>query len=399
MNKLNRRNVLAAGAAMLAAPSIVRAQGATVKIGAITPRQGPWAVHGEAATLAMKIALDQVGNKAMGRPIEVITYDDPNPLGAQQNMRKLIQEDKVHAVIGGWNSATALAMASVSAQTKMPTVITAGTAKDITGKSCDPYVFRVNSLPNVYAKLLARELLPVGKRWYFLVGAFAYGQEAYQMMKAEVEAAGGKDVGMDATPVGTSDFSAIILKIRQAKPDVIVLGIAGDDQVSFLKQYDEFGLRGRIPLASLVVADEDLWAQTNPTGIMGKFWHFNNPANTPAEKTLNDAVMKATGHPASQTAAIAWVATRMLVGGLDRAKSLEPAAIVRGIEAARVEGVPGYFREWDHQLVWQPVVGRMRDKVTNKYDPMEIVSKPLNPAEVESLYGSKEESACKMKSL
>jgi len=397
MNKLNRRNVLAAGAAMLSAPGLLRAQGAPVKIGAIVPRQGVFAVHGEAATLAMKIALEQVGNKAMGRPIELITYDDPNPLGAQQNMRKLIQQDKVHAVLGGFNSATALAMASVGGEAKVPTVITSGVAKDITGKSCDPYVFRVNSLPSVYAKQLARELLPIGKRWYFLVGAFAYGQDTYQMMKAEVEGAGGKDVGMDATPVGTSDFSAIILKIRQAKPDVIVLGISGDDLVSFLKQYEEFGLRGRIPLASLTVADEDLWAQNNPTGIMGKFWHFNNPANSPAEKMLNDAVMKATGHPASQTAAITWVSTRMLVAGLDKAKSLEPAAIVRGIEAARIEGVRGYFRDWDHQFIWQPVVGQMRDKVTNKYDPMVIVSKPLNTTELERIYGTKEESACRMR--
>lgn len=195
------------------------------------------------------------------------------------------------------------------------------------------------------------------------------------------------------------DFSAIILKIRQARPDVIVLGISGDDLVSFLKQYEEFGLRGRIPLASLTVADEDLWAQINPTGIMGKFWHFNNPENSPAEKALNDAVMKATGHPASQTAAITWVSMRMLVAGLDQAKSLEPAAIVRGLEAARVEGLSGYFRAWDHQLIWQPVVGRMRDKVTNKYDPMEIVSKRLSTDELEAMYGSKEESACRMKSL
>jgi hypothetical protein len=87
------------------------------------------------------------------------------------------------------------------------------------------------------------------------------------------------------------------------------------------------------------------------------------------------------------------------VAGLDQAKSLEPAAIVRGLEKARVDGLRTYFREWDHQLIWQPVVGRMRDKVTDKYDPMVVTSKPVSAPELEAMYGTKEESACKMKSL
>src|SRR5690606_21054855 len=133
---------------------------------------------------------------------------------------------------------------------KVPTIISAALAREITGKNCSRYVFRNNAPPPVYARLLARQLLPIGKKWYFLVGAYAYGQEAYQVLKAELLAAGGQDLGMDAASVGPTDFSAVILKMRQARPDVIVLGIAGADLAAFLKQYNEFGLRGRIPLAS-----------------------------------------------------------------------------------------------------------------------------------------------------
>lgn len=397
---LNRRQVLrnaGAAAAVFGAPGLVFSQaGSPVKIGSLLPRQGPFALQGEATSLGIKVALEQAGNKVLGRPIQLVAYDEPNPLGAQQNMQKLIQEDKVVAVIGGSNSAAGLAIASVAAQAKTPTIISAALAREITGKNCNRYVFRNNAPPPVYAKLLARQMLPVGKKWYFLVGAYAYGQEAYQMLKAELVAAGGQDLGMDAAAVGTTDFSSIILKIRQAKPDVVMLGISGTDLAAFLKQYNEFGLRGKIPLGSLTVADEELWSQTGISGVMGKYWHFNNPANGAAEKSLNDAVMKETKHPASASCAQGWVCTRMLLAAMEKEKSVEPAAIVRGLETVRPEGVPGYYREWDHQFITRLVMAQVRDTITDKYDPVQVLNSSMRMADFEALYGTKEEIGCAM---
>jgi branched-chain amino acid transport system substrate-binding protein len=397
---LNRRHVLraaGAGVAALGAPGLVFSQGdAPIRIGSLLPRQGPFALQGEATSLGIKVALQQAGNKVLGRPIELVAYDEPNPLGAQQNMQKLIQEDKVAAVIGGSNSAAGLAMASVAAQARTPTIISAALAREITGKNCNRYVFRNNAPPPVYAKLLARQMLPVGKKWYFLVGAYAYGQEAYQMLKAELVAAGGQDLGMDAAAVGTTDFSSIILKIRQAKPDVVMLGISGTDLAAFLKQYNEFGLRGKIPLGSLTVADEELWAQTGISGVMGKYWHFNNPANSPAEKSLNDAVLKETKHPASASCAQGWVCMRMLLAAITQEKSADPAAIVRGLETVRPDGVPGYYRAWDHQFITRLVLAQMRDTITDKYDPVTVLNASMKMADFEALYGTKEEIGCTM---
>jgi len=397
---VKRRSLLrvaGAGAAVLGMPRFAFAQaGAPVRIGTVLPRQGPFALQGEATSLGVKVALQQAGNKVLGRPIELIAYDEPNPLGAQQNMQKLVQEDKVAAVIGGSNSATGLAIASVAAQSKMPTIVSAALAREITGKNCNRYVFRNNAPPPVYAKLLARQMLPAGKKWYFLVGAYAYGQEAYQMLKAELAAAGGQDMGMDAAAVGTTDFSSVILKIRQARPDVVMLGISGTDLAAFLKQYNEFGLRGKIPLGSLTVADEELWAQTGISGVMGKYWHFNNPANSPAEKALNDAVLKETKHPASASCAQGWVCTRMLLAAIEQEKSTEPAAIVRGLETVRPEGVPGYYRAWDHQFITRLVMAQVRDTITDKYDPVTVLNPAMKMADFEALYGSKEEIGCAM---
>ncbi|VTU36509.1 Leucine-, isoleucine-, valine-, threonine-, and alanine-binding protein precursor [Variovorax sp. PBS-H4] len=398
----NRRHILqAAGgaAAAIAAPPLFAQSGGTIKLGSLLPRQGPFALQGEATTMGIKVALDQANHSVIGRKVEWVAYDEPNPLGAQQNMQKLAQEDKVAAVIGGSNSATGLAIASVAAQQKMPTIISAALAKEITGKNCNRYVFRNNGTPIVYARLLAQQLLPRGKKWYFLVGNYAYGHEAYQMLKSELLAAGGQDVGMDAASVGTTDFSSIILKIRQARPDVIALGIAGTDLTAFLKQYDEFGMRGKIPLGSLTIGDEEIWAQPNPSGIMGKYWHFNNPQNSPEERALNQTVLKATGRPASQSCAQGWICARMILAAIEKEGSAEPAAIVRGLETVRPAGVPGYFREWDHQFITRLVCTEVREKVTDKYDALRIIGKPMTPQEMEPLYGSKEEVGCTLGSL
>jgi branched-chain amino acid transport system substrate-binding protein len=303
-----------------------------VRIGAVLPRQGGFALQGEASALGIKIALGMANDQVLGRPAELIIYDDPTPMDAQTNMRKLIEEQKVCAILGGTNSASGLAIASLGGEMKVPTIITAAGVREITGKNCNPYVFRTNAYNSIYTTLVSKHLLPLGKRWYFVVGAYAYGLEVYRLVKIEVESAGGADLGMDATPIGTTDFSSIILKIRQAKPDVIVLGIAALDLASFLKQFQEYGMQ--IPLAGVAIGDEELWTlESSPKSmLLGKYWQYNNPANTMEEVQLNDAVIKATGHPASQSCAAGWVSMRMLLAGIENAKSLEPLAIVRGLE-------------------------------------------------------------------
>ncbi len=395
---LNRRAFIAASAATLAAPSIGLAQNEPIRLGAVFAQQGAFSLFGEAASLGARIALDMANNTVLGRPVELTLYDDPNPLVAQQNVTKLIEQDKVCAVLGGLASASAMAIASLGTQAKVPTIIPMATVREVTGSACSPYVFRVNAFTGIYTKMASQDFLSIGKKWYFLVGAYAYGQEVYNLMKSEVEAGGGTDVGMDATAIGTTDFSSIILKIRQAKPDLVVLGIAGQDLAAFLKQYGEFGMD--IPLGGVAITDEDMWAMpTNPPRLRtGKFWHFNDPRNTPEEMAVVEAAMKETGHPATQACIAGWISMKMLLAALEIAKSTEAGAIIKGLEAARPAGVRGHFREWDHQMLWQPIICEARKTITDKYDPV-VVVEGGTALDLDALYGTQADSECKMAAL
>ncbi|MEP9321840.1 ABC transporter substrate-binding protein [Paraburkholderia phymatum] len=137
---------LASGAAVLAAPAVVRAQGEQpLKLGLLMAKQGVWTEQGEVIANGVKMALDDANNQARGRRVDLVWYDEPNPQSAQQNMQKLIEQDKVIAVIGGTNSGTSLAMSSVANRTKTPYIAPNAAARELTGSSCNPYTFRVLS--------------------------------------------------------------------------------------------------------------------------------------------------------------------------------------------------------------------------------------------------------------
>lgn len=397
--RLSRRDSLIGAASLLASsaiPALTHAEEAPIKIGLVMAKQGPWADHGRPSADGARIALEQAGGKALGRPVEIVWHDEPNPQEAAQNMQKAIQEDKVAAIIGGGNSAVGLALSAVAKQARIPLIVYDAAAREITGAKCNRFTF--SNLPTVptFAKLMGPLAGELGKKWYFLVGAYAFGRDIYRSMQAELKALGGTEVGYDEVAVGTADFSALILKIQEANPEVVVLGLAGAAVTGFMTQLNEFGLKGKIALVSVVDSDNDLWAadQAAVTGLHGMPWHFSDPRNGPEDAKLNSAIMQSKQRPAGESEYLGWIAMRLLLAAIDKAGSTEPMAIVRGLETVKLpEG--SYYREWDHQLMHRIVAVRAKDKIESRWDLVDVVtSKPDNPADIETFYGSKDEIGC-----
>ena len=407
---MSRREALAlagraavGGAAALAAPSILRAQTSdTVKIGLVFAKQGVWTAQGELLATGAEMALAQAGNTILGRKAEIVWYDEPSPQSAQQNLQKLVDSDKVIAVIGGTNSGTSLAMSSVANRNKVPYIAPNAAARNLTGADCNPYTFRVLTTTPVASAALAPALLDIGKRWYFMSADYAYGQDVYASMKTMLDEAGGTEIGYDKTPLGTIDFSAFILKIRQADPDVVVLGLPGGDLSNFLKQYKEMGMKGRIPVACPVIGDSDLWdlSPADATGFYGKPWHFSTPDNPEADKAFTREYMsKHDGKPPADKVWLGWFSMRALLAGLDVAKSFKGADIVGGLEEARISDgtVPAYFRSWDHQMLRRCMVFKVKDDITDKWDWLDLVAQePKDARGLDRLFGSPEQIGCKM---
>ncbi|MEI5997047.1 ABC transporter substrate-binding protein [Paraburkholderia bengalensis] len=393
---------LASGAAVLAAPAIVRAQGEQpLKLGLLMAKQGVWTEQGEVIANGVKMALDDANNQARGRRVDLVWYDEPNPQSAQQNMQKLIEQDKVIAVIGGTNSGTSLAMSSVANRTKTPYIAPNAAARELTGSSCNPYTFRVLSPTPVTCRALAPSLLAIGKKWHFLVANYAYGQDIQRSMSDLLKQSGGTITGADVTPLNTTDFSSFILKIRQSKPDVVMLGLPGGDLSTFLKQYAEMGMKDKIPVACPIIGDSDLWSINvdAATGYYGKPWHYSSPGHSPEELAFIKKYTAKYGKPPADKAWIGWFTTRALLAGVNQAKSTSGPDIVQSLETVQFgdSSGPAYFRPWDHQMLRRWTVFKVKDHITDKWDWLNQVSAvPQNPAELDALYGSKQEIGCTM---
>jgi branched-chain amino acid transport system substrate-binding protein len=412
MNRIGlvRRTVIGAlaGAAAISALGWVGAARAQsegpIRIGLIYAKQGPGAAIGQYLQRGSELAVEQAGNKVLGRPIELVWLDEPNPQVSQQNMQRLIDENKVVAVVGGNYSSSALAMMSVANREKIPLILTGAAASEITGKNCSRYTFRTQATVPVQMRGLMPYVSQVGKKVYFITASYAFGQDILRASRALLKDVGATEVGVDEVPINTADYSSYILKIRQAKPDVIVGGLVGGDFSNFLKQWNEMGMKDKIPFAAIAVTDTDFWdvgAQAS-TGIYVKPWYYNNPKNTSVEKKMIEDFKKKYNEPPSDKAWSGWIGMRALLESIEAAKSTDPKAIVTQLEKWKntEEAFPFFFRDWDHQMVRPAVIVGVKKQITDKWDYFDVLRNTSDSeADTARSFGSKEEIGCPMPAL
>jgi branched-chain amino acid transport system substrate-binding protein len=395
-----RQALLGTAATALAAPRIARAAD-PIRIGLLLAKTGQIAAQTEYLANGSYLAMEQRNNTIMGRPAELVWLDEPTPQAATQNMQKLVQENKVCAVLGGSLSSNALAEEATAAQLKIPFVCDNAAATEISGKNCNRYTFRLNTPVAVQSRMLAPFALTYGKKWYHITASYAFGQDILRSSRELLKAAGGTEVGSDEVPLNTADFSSFILKIRQAQPDVVVGGLSAGDLSTFLKQWNELGMKGKIPFVEIAIGDTDIWAvgPEAATGTFTKLWEHTNPNNSPEEKDFAAAYLKKYGKPAADKAWMGWITARSLFESINTANALDPDTIVEALEAWKVPaGASSYsYRKFDHQMLVRNLAVAVKPKITDKWDYFDVkATLPENPADLDKVFGTPEEVGCKM---
>lgn len=402
--RVGLRSLVAIVAGLSCSAAVLAQNNDPVVIGLLYSKQGPGASIGEFLERGSEIAVQQAGGKVLGRPVKLVWLDEANPQVSQQNMQKLIDEDKVVAVVGGNYSSSALAMMSVANRAKIPLILPGAAASEITGKACSRYTFRTQATVPVQIAGVMPYLSKIGKKTYFLTPSYAFGQDIVNAARNQLKNNGMTELASDTVPLNTSDYSSYILKIREAKPDVLLGGLVGGDFSNFLKQWNEMGMTGKIPYVAVAVTDTDFWdvgAQAS-TGIFVKPWYYNNPKNPPVEKQFTADFEKKYGQPPSDKGWSGWIAMRSLLESINAAKSTDPKAIVTHLEQWKdTDGpLPFYYRAWDHQLVRPSVVVKIKPKITDKYDFFDVVAETsTTAAETEQEFGTKQQIGCNMPPL
>jgi branched-chain amino acid transport system substrate-binding protein len=257
--------------------------GAQVRIGLSAPLSGQVAVVGQDQVDGFMLALEQNGSKLGGQAVTVFKEDDQlKPEVGNQIVRKFIEKDKVHAIVGlGFSN---VFMASLKPVVDAGTVALATNAgpSSVAGAACAPNVFSVAWQNDGAAESMGKFLQDKGvKRVYLMAPNYQAGKDMLLGFKRFFK---GQIVDEVYTQVGQSDYSAEIAQLQAARPDAVFTFYPGGMGVNFLRQLSQAGLLKTIPNYSVFTVDGTTMPalQGAAVGTMyGAMWDaaLDNPAN------------------------------------------------------------------------------------------------------------------------
>jgi len=365
------KGVAAAGVSQIASPFVISAHAAdNVKIGLDNPLTGTYAALGKNELTGAQLAIDQINAQGgiLGRKAELLVEDSTSGDAAiaVQKANKLIERDKVNFLIGNINSALAQAMANVAFEKKVFHIVPGGHTDSVTGTQCHWNVFRVCNTTRMETNSVSTLLLSsYGKRWYFITPDYAFGHSLQEGFEASLKAAGGTKLGADLTPLGTTDFSANLIKAQSTNPDAIILLLAGDDMINCLKQAVQFGLDKKFHIAG---AQQELEVLDGlpPEALIGDWvfeWYWKQPKVPHVAEFVADIRKRSGGKVPTARTWFGFASTWTCKLAADKAQSLEPLKLAKAMQGLvlppQVALMPNdaFYRQGDNQLMPTLFVG------------------------------------------
>ncbi|QTL03893.1 ABC transporter substrate-binding protein [Aquabacter sp. L1I39] len=385
---VSRRTMLggmAAGVGLLAAPALVRAQAETIRIGFPVPLTGPFGAEAKDQVKCAELAVQQVNAKGgiAGRKVELLVRDDKLNAGeAATRTLELIEKDKVHAIVGSLSSAVQLAVNEV---TRARGVIYVSISQSDTineVKDFSRYTFHEALNPHMTTAAVAEKTFKKGSKVAYLVADYAYGHEMLRGFKRAAAAIGAETVGEILHPIGASDYSTLMPRIRSMKPDILCICNFGRDQANAIKQATEFGLKQSMRIVVPVI----LYNQRLALGpdafegvVGGANYYWGLEKTVPSAKAFNDAY-KAThgGAYPSDYGAYGYTGVASLLLAMAQAGGSDTDKVVAALENLKYDVAKGpqFYRKCDHQSVQSVLVLESKKKadMANDQDLFAIIA-------------------------
>jgi branched-chain amino acid transport system substrate-binding protein len=412
MTCYNRRTLLKASAAFAGAsaigfPSIVSGQTDKIKIGHLTPLTGFLGALGAYATLGMRMAEAEINATGgiMGRQLDVISEDSVNPATAATKAQRMLEQDGAAMLMGEINSASALTIMQVAARNKKLFMQVGARSDALRGKNCNKYTFHVDIpntvMVNAVGKALLRDNMVKDKKFYTLTADYIFGHDLLDAAKRFFSANQGNLIGDELIATDVTDFSPYLLKIRQAKPDIVCSNLAGNQVTTLIKQYSEFGLP--YPIVGFNLNTADAWAagDGNLSGTWPTVWYHT--LDIPRSKTFVENFTKKNGKPPENHAWIEYITLKMIAQAMNETKSTDTDALIAYFEKETefdiLKARKGHFRAWDHQLMQEayPFTVKAKGQSKDQWDFIALGSAVPGANEpLESLAPTREQNPCSM---
>lgn len=280
--------VLLVAIAALLSISLVTAQDEPIKVGILHSLSGTMSISEVSVRDATLLAIEEINASGgvMGQMLEPIIEDGASdwPTFAEK-ARKLILEDEVAVVFGGWTSASRKAMLPVFEELNGLLFYPV----QYEGLEQSPNIFYTGATTNQQIVPGVEYLLEQGYTRFFLLGSdYVFPRTSNTIIKEQLLAAGGETVGEEYVPLGGTEFSTILAKIRQADPDVIFNTLNGDSNVAFFKQFKDAGFTAEsLPTMSVSIAEEEVLG-IGIENIVGHLtaWNYYQTVETPENEAF-----------------------------------------------------------------------------------------------------------------
>jgi branched-chain amino acid transport system substrate-binding protein len=284
---------LALAAALLTGVPGAWAQKGPIKVGLMVPLTGGLAANGKDMVNGLQLFLEEQGNRLAGREIKLIVEDDEGkPATGLVKARGLVEEQAVHVFMGPLSAAIGYAIAPYLDGKKVPTIFPIVSAEDITQRKRSPYIVRTgwsSAQPShpfgkwVYDNLGYKRIAMIGYD-------FAFGWEVAAGFQRTFEESGGQVVQKLWPPLGTADFGPYLAQLRR-DVDAIYAVFSGADALRFAKQFNDAGLKGRLPLIGGGTFTDEHVLRTMGDEALGivTALHYSAALATPANRKFAQA--------------------------------------------------------------------------------------------------------------
>jgi branched-chain amino acid transport system substrate-binding protein len=326
----------------------------TIKIGFVSTFSGPTAVIGNDMRNSFELALDHLGRKMGGKPVEVIYEDDQQkPDVGKQKTEKLVQSDHVDFIAGFiWSN---VLLASLKTAVDSQTFLISANAgpSQLAGDLCSPYVFSTSWQNDQTPAAMGLYMNQKGVKSVFLIGPnYAAGKDMLAGVKSTFK---GEVLGEEYTVWPSQlDFSAELTKARNSKAESIFVFYPGAAGVQFLNQYVQAGIKQQIPLYTAFTIDElSLPLQKdNAIGVPGAQEWVNDLPNEQNKKFVEDYRKKYPGLRPTYYGAQAYDAAQLINSAVVAVKgdTAMKDAMMAAMEKADFKSLRGTFKYGNNHI-------------------------------------------------
>jgi urea transport system substrate-binding protein len=365
-----------------AAPTGMCLDGDKVQLGFLNSTSGPMAISEQTVRDSLMLAAGEINAAGgiLGKQIDFIEEDGQSePTVFAEKINKLLTEDKVAAVFGGWTSASRKAM--------LPVVEGANGLLfypvQYEGLEASKNIYYTGATTNQQIIPAMEFLKSKGVKTLFLAGSdYVFPRTANKIIKQYAKELGIEIVGEEYVPLSSDDWTTQVAKIAAAKPDFVFNTINGSSNVGFIKAYDEAGLGAdSSPIISVSIAEEE--APSMGVDLTGQFaaWNYFQSVDIPANATFIKAFQAKYGatRPTSDPMEAAYTSLYLYKNMVEKAKSFCVDAVNAasgGVTFDAPEGTVTVNGE-NHHIAKTGLIGQINAE--NQFDVVWTSETPIEP--------------------